>query len=141
MSSPPVPNMKEKIATALAFISEGDSVRAACEKARIARPTFHLHVDPDQYARARDMQADAQFHEIDDIARQVLDGGLDPQAARVAIDAWKWTLARKKPRSYGDATKIELTGANGGPVQTLDIASMTDAQLQEILSKGRTKEE
>ncbi len=59
------------------------------------------------YARAQKSRAQAHFERIGDIAEQVLTGALDPQAARVAIDAWKWTAGRMDPRKYGDKVLVE----------------------------------
>ncbi len=62
------------------------------------------------YARAGKSRAQAHFERIGDIAEQVLLGKLDPQAARVAIDAWKWTAGRMDPKKYGDRVVIEDDG-------------------------------
>ena len=63
------------------------------------------------YARARESQGDADADRIGDIANQVVLGMMDPTAARVAIDAYKWTAGRRKPKVYGD--KLELGGNVG----------------------------
>jgi len=64
----------------------------------------------DNYARARENTADHNAEEIEHIKNQVLKGKVDPAAARVAIDALKWTAAKKKPRVYGD--KVDITSGN-----------------------------
>lgn len=63
-----------------------------------------------EYARAREAQADADADAIGDIATRVIDGKLDPQAARVAIDALKWTAARRQPKKYGDRVDMNVSG-------------------------------
>lgn len=63
------------------------------------------------YARARESRADARADRIDEISQQVIDGELDPQAARVVIDAEKWQAAHEQPRKYGD--KIGVGQADG----------------------------
>ncbi len=45
----------------------------------------------------------------------VLNGDVEPNAARVAIDALKWNAARLHPAIYGE--KLAVTGEGGGPVQ------------------------
>ena len=45
---------------------------------------------------------------MDDLEVQVLNGELDPQAFRVAMDARKWRLGRMSPKKYGE--KIEISG-------------------------------
>lgn len=63
------------------------------------------------YARAREDQAEVDADAISDIAARVAKGELDPQAARVAIDAYKWTAGKRLPKKYGD--KLDL-GVSGG---------------------------
>lgn len=92
----------EKIRQVLELASTGESFRASCLAVGIPVGTFYKHVNREQYARARDASADVQFDELDTLAADVRDGNIDPQAARVAADITKWTLARKKPKSYGD---------------------------------------
>lgn len=62
------------------------------------------------YARAREAQGDADADRIGDITDRVLSGEIDPQAARVAIDALKWTAARRLPKKYGDKLDLDLNG-------------------------------
>lgn len=56
----------------------------------------------DNYARAKGDSADADADKVAEIAERVLDGGVDPQAARVAIDALKWMAGKKRPKKYGE---------------------------------------
>lgn len=74
-----------------------------------------------QYARAKEDSADARADQIDDIGDRVLKGEYDPQAARVAIDAFKWTSGKHKPKKYGDKQQIE---------QTVNFGGMSDDELK-----------
>ena len=56
-----------------------------------------------QYARAREDQAESLFDEALDIARE----HDDPAKARVMIDTLKWAAGKLKPKKFGD--KIEHT--------------------------------
>ena len=67
----------------------------------------------DKYARACDERADHRAEMIDDIAERCLSGEVDAQAARVAIDAHKWTASKLKPKKYGD--KLDLGNSDGKP--------------------------
>lgn len=62
------------------------------------------------YARAREAQADADADKISFIAGEVAAGRMDPQAARVAVDALKWTAGKRQPKKYGDKVDIDLSG-------------------------------
>jgi hypothetical protein len=88
-----------------------------------ARSTIYLWMSEiegfsNKYARACDERADHRAEMIDDIAERCLSGEVDPQAARVAIDAHKWTASKLKPKKYGDKVSTELSGPDGGPIKT-----------------------
>ena len=63
----------------------------------------------EQYARAKEDSADSRADQIEEIGDKVLTGEYDPAAARVAIDAFKWTSGKHKPKKYGDKQQIETT--------------------------------
>jgi hypothetical protein len=60
----------------------------------------------DQYARAREKQADHYAAEIVEIA----DTEEDPQKARVRIDARKWVASKLRPKAYGERVEQHMTG-------------------------------
>ncbi|CAN7308035.1 hypothetical protein LJR164_001622 [Phenylobacterium sp. LjRoot164] len=75
-----------------------------------------------QYVHAREVQADTDADDIGDIGRRTLSGEYDPQAARVAIDALKWSAGKRAPKKYGD--KVDLN--HGGEVGlTVNIKRFT----------------
>lgn len=74
----------------------------------------------EQYARAKEDSADSRADQIEDIADKVLLGTYDPAAARVAIDAFKWTSGKHRPKKYGDKQQIETTHT---------FAQMTDDEV------------
>jgi hypothetical protein len=120
-------------------IADGESLRQICagEDFPDRSTVFRWLADPansafrDQYALARENSADADDDDIRDIAKRVEEGKLDPQAARVAIDAKKWSAGKRKPKVYGDAQTVRHTGADGGPVQ---FANMTEAEIDARLA-------
>lgn len=81
----------------------------------------------EQYARAKEESADSLADDIQDIADKTLRSVYDPQAARVAIDAYKWTASKLKPKKYGD--KLDMT-TNGKdlpmPILSLDYTNKED---------------
>jgi hypothetical protein len=90
------------------------------------RPEFQA-----MYARAREDQADHDADKIGDIAEKVVQGKIDPNAARVAIDAYKWAAGKRKPKVYGE--KLAIGGdADAAPIKTttqLDISNLSLEQL------------
>lgn len=60
----------------------------------------------DQYARAREAQADALFDEMIDIADTALDRD-SAAAAKVRFDARRWVAGKLRPKKYGEKIEVE----------------------------------
>lgn len=105
-----------RIDKVLELVASGQSLRQACKAVGIKRPTFlrEASIDKnlaDQYARAREAQADAHFDEMAELEAECREGQLDPQAFRALLDSRKWRLARMRPRVYGD--RVDVTNSDG----------------------------
>ncbi len=129
-------------------LAEGDTLRSICrdqsmpDKATVLRwLADKTKVDfRDQYAHARDMQADALFDEALEIADDVSgDWSTDKdgkkvldhehvQRSRLRVDTRKWAAGKMAPKRYGD--KIQHTGDGGGPIRVRpDLSKLTDEEL------------
>lgn len=127
-------------------IAEGESLRSICkDKDMPAMSAVFKWLAKDgneklveQYARARETQADALADEILNIAD---DSGLDVsvdekgkykvdgeaiQRANLRIDARKWLAGKMRPKKYGDRTQMELSGPNGGAIKTKIQVNVVD---------------
>ena len=92
-----------------------------------------------KYFKARMSQADAHADRIADYADQVMnDQEIDPNRARVAIDALKWTAAKLKPKTYGDRLEASLE-LKGGFVGVL--ASLEELSKHRMLERGTIEHE
>lgn len=126
-------------------IAKGESLRAICEdddmpsKTSVFRWLADNEIFRDQYARAREDQADFYAEEIiaisddgknDWMERQsesekgaginngwVLNGE-HVQRSRLRVDSRKWIASKLAPKKYGEKVQQEITGKDGGPVQT-----------------------
>jgi len=99
------------------LMAEGVSAVRACKEVGIALKTMYAwlreHEDfRNNYARARDDQADTFADQMCDIAEY----DEDVQRAKLKIDARKWVASRMKPKSWGDRQQLEHTGADGVPL-------------------------
>ena len=86
--------------------------------------------DPDlaaEYARARELRADARADRIDEITNMVISGELDSQAARVVIDAEKWLAGKEMPKRYGDKIEQTLQNPDGSPISINVVFKGPDA--------------
>ena len=124
-------------------IADGDSLRFICEGDDFPerRTVFRWLATPDheafrrQYALAREASADADDDDIRDMAGRVEKGKLDPQAARVAIDAKKWSAGKRKPKVYGDKVALVGGGKDDAPIQhshSFDLTAASDEELDVI---------
>jgi len=71
---------------------------------------------PEDRARmeeAVDARADWRAGKIHALALEVEKGKLDPQSARIAIEAHRYLASKEAPRRYGDKSALEITGKDG----------------------------
>ena len=136
--------MKYELTQALAdeiceHIGDGKSLRSFCEQeGRPSAPTVcrWLRMEEtawfaEQYARAREAQADALFNDILDI----VDQAEDPQIARLRMDARKWMAGKLRPKVYGD--KVELGGkVDHEHTHEHRTVSAIDSRIAELLGLG-----
>jgi hypothetical protein len=99
-------------------IANGKSLRAICKEIGVhhSAASTAMRTDDDlasQYARAREERADYYAESILTTAQATLAGRFKPDAARVAIDAFKWTASKMAPKKYGDKVQTEHSGAVG----------------------------
>lgn len=93
-------------------IADGRSLRSICadvgmpSKTSVFRWLAASADFRDQYARAREAQADSLFDDILEIA----DTAEDAQLARLRVDARKWMAGKLKPKSYGEKVELEHSG-------------------------------
>ena len=115
-------------------IAQGESLTAICAMEGMpSKTTVYRWLEENEefrenYTRAREDQAHTFFDEITDISAKVITGELDPQSARVVIDARKWQAGKLRPKVYGDKTITENTNISIGP----SLQDMTDEQLFEL---------
>jgi hypothetical protein len=109
-------------------LMDGESLRIICASPEL--PSRHsvfrwLASDEkfrDQYARAREIQAEVFADEMiaiaDDISNDVtgeleMPNGVAVQRAKLQIDTRKWIACKLLPRKYGDKIQSEHVGKNG----------------------------
>jgi hypothetical protein len=124
----------DKIAERICLrLSEGESLRKICEGKDMVSTTAVMSWLRDnqdfaaRYARARRMQADRFFDKISAIREDVERGQLDPNAARVIIDALKWQACKLEPQRYGDKIQVEQDTS-----VTINVMKYTGAENQPI---------
>lgn len=138
-------------------LMDGESLRAICDSEGFPKRTTvfrWLAIHPlfsDKYAKAKQEQAEALADEIMDIAddgRNDYMARLDKEGnetgymvngeaiarSRLRVDSRKWVASKLLPKKYGEFTRTEVTGADGGPISTESNVTLTpsDAYMRMI---------
>lgn len=131
-------------------LAEGESLRVICSaeempnRATVFRWLSSQAEFRDQYAHAREEQAERMLDEIIEIAddtSQDTTPKVDKEGneygeqansewiarSRLRVDARKWAMSKLAPKKYGD--KVALTGDGGGPIQ-IDPIKMLLEQVE-----------
>jgi hypothetical protein len=135
-------------------LSEGKSLRKICEpedmpnRAAVFRWLSKNEDFRNQYARAKEEQAEALADDIIAIADQydTAKDTLEPdliQRAKLRIDSRKWVASKLKPKKYGDKIQTEVSGKDGGPIEsnvTIDPTKLSTQAMSELLNAATNKE-
>ena len=103
-------------------LADGESLRNIClDKKMPARSTVFrwLSLHPtfsDQYAKAKEAQAELLADEIVGISDGADSQENDVQRDRLRVDARKWVASKLLAKKYGDKVQTEHSGPDGGPI-------------------------
>ena len=132
-------------------LADGESLRAICReddmpsKATVFR-WLSLHKEfSDQYARARETQADSLFDDVLEIADDARNDWMERngkedegwqlngehiQRTRLRVDARKWMAGKLRPKLYGEKSQLEHTSPDGSmkPTQIILQAASDNSE-------------
>lgn len=134
-------------------LADGESLRSICEDEAVpARSTvfrwLSLHPEfQDQYARAREAQADAIFDDILEIADNGRNDWMEKKdqegenigwrengealrRSALRIDARKWMAGKLRPKKYSDKLDLNVSGS----LQSMPEEQL-DARITDLLGK------
>lgn len=141
-------------------IALGESLRSVCrDDAMPEQRTVFRWLDREdehgeyfrqQYAKARERQADTHADDLNDIAddgsndwmeQRDKDGdfigwrvnGEHIARSKLRIDTRKWTASKLRPKKYGDATILRHTDAEGQKIETAETSILELARLTVFL--------
>lgn len=106
-------------------IASGETVAAIAQSIGTSAPMLSAVINrpehSEAYARARERRAANHAERIETLADRVEAGDIDPQAARVSIDARKWIAARLDPNRWQESkaplVNIQLTDLHLGSLR------------------------
>jgi hypothetical protein len=129
---------KEISSKLCSYLSMGKSLRTACKQEGMpSMPTVYKWISDypeflNQYTRAKEESAEALAEDMLDIADEspiavetdkdgnVVGTKLDSAGVarnRLRVETRKWVASKLKPKKYGDLSKLELTGRDGGSIE------------------------
>lgn len=137
------PTFSQEIADKICVrLADGESLRSICIDEGMPTKTtvFRWLLDDrytefrDQYARAREAQADSLVDEMLDIADDATNDWMERrddeggnlgwkengdaiQRSKLRIDARKWMAGKLQPKKYGDAVQLKHADADGEKLQ------------------------
>jgi hypothetical protein len=88
----------------------------------------------EEFVLAQRSRAHSLVEQAVDVARMAVKLG-DSGGFRVATDAMFKAAGKLAPEEYGERSKMEVTGKNGGPI-ALAAGNLTDEQLAQIIANG-----
>lgn len=107
-------------------LADGESLRSIClDDAMPEKATVLLWVVTgrkidgtdclfsDQYARARDAAGYSHADEALALRHEIRSGELDPQSAKVMLDALKWGAERMSPKNHSQRQELDHSSADG----------------------------
>lgn len=118
----------------------GESMQSIAKSLPFRIPDWKLRTILMESEETRELYATSDINRAHALIEQALDHGRmaaalgDAAGLRTAIDVNMKIAAKLAPRQYGETSKLELTGKDGGPVK---IVALTDEQLMQIAAKGK----
>ncbi len=131
--------MAEKICEKIA---NGRSLRSICAEdgmpttSTVCKWLIENKEFSEQYARAREKQADYFAEEIIEIADSAEAESAAVSKAKLQIDARKWAASKIAPKKYGDKTELDVKSSDGSMRPTVRLNAEEFRKIaEEVLSK------
>ena len=117
-------------------IGEGGSLRGVARDHGIAYATLHdrIHAEDGRKRRYLERLTSRAMHHaarIEELVEMVESGEIDPQPAKVAIDARKWIASRFHPQQFSERLAMEAR------VEQIDVGRMYLDALREFSRRSR----
>ena len=129
-------------------IGEGRSARDVCANDK-EMPSWRLVSDKlntdngfaQRYAMAMENRGQVYADKISEIVNKVVDGLLDPNAGRVAIDGLKWMSMKLAPKKFGDIHRMEVKHETSYVDALKEVSGMVNTTSSNTLRTRKETEE
>lgn len=106
----------------------GNTRRASAAAAGVSKDLFYQWLQDSTFLDAVEhAEAEAELRFLGQVAKHA---ATSPQAAQ-------WWLERRRREEYGQRTGVELTGANGGPIETRELPTFEDHETAALAALAR----
>ena len=127
-------------------IGEGRSARDVCGNDK-DMPTWRLVSDKlnsdtgfaQRYAMAMENRGQVYADKITDTVNDMLNGTIDYNQARVAIDALKWQSSKLAPKKYGDVHRMEVKHEASYLDALKEVSKVVDGEESTLDNALRTR--
>lgn len=122
-------------------IANGRSLRSICAEdgmpttSTVCKWLIENKDFSEQYARAREKQADYFAEEIIEIADSAEAESAAVSKAKLQIDARKWAASKIAPKKYGDKQEIDVKSSDGSMIPTVRLNTEEFRKIAEDVLK------
>ena len=129
-------------------IGEGRSARDVCgnDKDMPSWRIVSIKLNEDtnfaqKYSLAMENRGQVYADKISEIVNKVVDGLLDPNAGRVAIDGLKWMSMKLAPKKFGDIHRMEVKHETSYVDALKEVSGMVNTTSSNTLRTRKETEE
>ncbi len=129
-------------------IGEGRSARDVCgnDKDMPSWRIVSIKLNEDtnfaqKYSLAMENRGQVYADKISDIVNKVVDGLIDPNAGRVAIDGLKWMSMKLAPKKFGDIHRMEVKHETSYVDALKEVSGMVNTTSSNTLRTRKETEE
>lgn len=129
-------------------IGEGRSARDVCgnDKDMPSWRIVSIKLNEDtnfaqKYSLAMENRGQVYADKISDIVNKVIDGVIDPNAGRVAIEGLKWMSMKLAPKKFGDIHRMEVKHETSYVDALKEVSGMVNTTSSNTLRTRKETEE
>lgn len=128
---------RDDLLRVLEMVAEGEHLLHACRRIGLPYHSVWRRLTADDELRKLYEQACEAFGDarVALVADEIRGPEMDPKRAAVIANHERWVIESKARRGFGKTTRVEHTGANGGPIE---LASRSEGELAEMLQRQFT---
>ncbi|MDE9483238.1 ubiquitin carboxyl-hydrolase [Xenorhabdus bovienii] len=128
------------------LLAEGESLRSICKrpgmpnKATVFRWLAENQEFRDQYAHAREVQAETLIEETLEIADDCIADPAEVAKAKLRVDTRKWFITKVAPKKYGELVQQEINHRSSDGSMTPNNTDLSHLSFEQLLELRKNRE-